>query len=221
MGHPRRLALVRGNVPRWLLNGLAAVYALLVVGRYVDVIAPSLFGRPISLYWDVPQIPRFVWVTASSLPWWANVLALLAVAALAWGCHRLLRGAMQWLVDGMQPLLQRPAPRFVTAAVTAALTLLVAANYAGVRATWPYVSKPVMPTYWKEMKLVLEAMSPASVARKLPASTVIDASLAQPIDRVLAGLRARDVHLVFLESFGAVLYDQPDAAAAVDDARTA
>ena len=213
------LLAVRGAVPRWLLNGLAAFYALLVLGRYVDVIAPSLFGRPISLYWDVPQIPRFVWVTAAGLPWWADALAVLALAAMVWGFHRLLRGAMQGLVDGTQALLLRPGRRWVTAAVTAALTLLVAANYAGVQATWPYVSKPVMPTYWREMKLVFDAASPDSVARALPAATVVDDSLARPADRVLASLGGRDVHLVFLESFGAVLYDQPDVVAAVDAVR--
>ncbi len=207
---------LRGQPPRRLLNLLAALYALLVLGRYVDVVAPSLFGRPISLYWDVPQIPRFLWVTAAGLPWWATALALLAVALAAWGFHRLLRGAMQMMLDGAQPLLQRRA----TWAVTGAVTLLVAANYAGVQATWPYVSKPVMPTYWKQMMLVIDAASPESLARALPPSTVIDDALARPSDRVLAGLAGRDLHLVFLESFGAVLYDDPQAAAAVEATRS-
>lgn len=207
--------LLRGELPRWLLNGLAAVYALLVLGRYVDVVAPSLFGRPISLYWDVPQLPRFLWVTASGLPWWASALALLVIGLLVWGFHRLLRGAMCTLADGAGPLLRSRAAW----AVTALLTLLVAANYAGVQATWPYVSKPVMPTYWKQLKLVLDAASPEQLARALPASTVIDEALARPADRVLAGLGGRDLHLVFLESFGAVLYDDPQAAAAVEATR--
>jgi hypothetical protein len=37
---------------------LATLYALLILGRYVDVVAPSLLGRAISLYWDVPQLPQ-------------------------------------------------------------------------------------------------------------------------------------------------------------------
>ncbi len=205
----------RGRPPRWLLNWLAAVYALLVVGRYVDVVAPSLFGRPISLYWDVPQLPRFLWVTASGLPWWAVALAALALVAMALGFHRLLRGAMQLLADAAPPLLRWRA----TWLATAALTLLVAANYAGVRATWPFVSKPVMPTYWKQLMLVRDAGSPESVARALPATTVVDDALARPADRVVAALGGRDLHLVFLESFGAVLYDRPDAAAAVEATR--
>lgn len=206
---------LRGMPPRWWLNLVAAVYALLVLGRYVDVVAPSLFGRPISLYWDVPQLPRFLWVTAAGLPWWASALAVLAVAGLALGFHRLLRGAIRMLAEGARPMLKRR----VTWLVTAVLTLLVMANYAGVQATWPYVSKPVMPTYWKQLMLVRDAYSPDSIARALPPSTVVDDALAQPSDAVLAALGGRDLHLVFLESFGAVLYDRPEAAAAVEGTR--
>ncbi len=198
---------LRGRPPARLVHGLAIVYALLVLGRYVDVVAPSLFGRPISLYWDVPQLPRFLWVTASGLPWWATALALLAIGLLAWGFHRLLTLAMRVLADGIRPYVRT---RWLWA-LTAALTLVVAANYAGVQATWPYISKPVMPTYWKQLALIRDAGSADTVARALPPRTVIDDALAQPSDRVLAALGGRDLHLFFLESFGAMLYDRPEA----------
>lgn len=198
---------LRGRPPTRLVHGLAVVYALLVLGRYVDVVAPSLFGRPISLYWDVPQLPRFLWVTASDLPWWATALALLVIGLLAWGFHRLLTLAMRVLADGIRPYVRT---RWLWA-LTAALTLVVAANYAGVQATWPYISKPVMPTYWKQLALIRDAGSPDTVARALPPRTVIDDALAQPSDRVLAALGGRDLHLFFLESFGAMLYDRPEA----------
>lgn len=198
---------LRGRPPTRLVHGLAVVYALLVLGRYVDVVAPSLFGRPISLYWDVPQLPRFLWVTASDLPWWATALALLVIGLLAWGFHRLLTLAMRVLADGIRPYVRT---RWLWA-LTASLTLVVAANYAGVQATWPYISKPVMPTYWKQLALIRDAGSPDTVARALPPRTVIDDALAQPSDRVLAALGGRDLHLFFLESFGAMLYDRPEA----------
>ena len=31
---------------------LAAAWMALVLGRYVDVMSPALYGRPINLYWD-------------------------------------------------------------------------------------------------------------------------------------------------------------------------
>lgn len=206
---------LRGRPPLRMLDGLAVVYALLVLGRYVDVVAPSLFGRPISLYWDVPQLPRFLWVTASGLPWWATALALLAVALLAWGLQRLLRLAMRFMVEGMIPIARQ---RWLWA-LNAALAVLVAANYAGVQATWPYLSKPVMPTYWKQLALIRDAGSPDSIAQALPGATVVDAALRRPADQVLAALGGRDLHLFFLESFGAVLYDRPEAALATAASR--
>ncbi|MEX1167064.1 MAG: hypothetical protein WEK74_09395, partial [Hydrogenophaga sp.] len=42
----------RPGVPsRRTLWGLSVAVLVLVLGRYADVTAPSLFGRPISLYW--------------------------------------------------------------------------------------------------------------------------------------------------------------------------
>ncbi|MGY9107329.1 MAG: sulfatase-like hydrolase/transferase, partial [Alphaproteobacteria bacterium] len=38
-----------GARAQWLL---AALVLLFVIGRYVDVTAPALFGRRIDLYWD-------------------------------------------------------------------------------------------------------------------------------------------------------------------------
>lgn len=198
---------LRHRLPTRLFDVLAVIYALLVLGRYVDVVAPALFGRPISLYWDVPQLPRFLWVTASGLPWWVTALALLAIVLLVWGFHRLLTLAMRVAADGLRPYARQ---RWLWA-LNAVLAGVVAANYAGVQATWPYISKPVMPTYWKELRLIRDASSPESVARALPARTVVDDALAQPPGRVLAALGGHDLHLFFLESFGAMLYDRPEA----------
>lgn len=72
------LAMVawRGKLSSRALSVFALTYFLLVLGRYGDVTVPSLFGRPINLYWDGAQIPRFLWVSAQSwrggkaLLWW-------------------------------------------------------------------------------------------------------------------------------------------------------
>jgi hypothetical protein len=56
--------------------------------------------------------------------------------------------------------------------------LLVSANLAGVRATWPIVAKPVLPTYWRQAQLLATAFSPQRQASLLPASTAVDAALA-------------------------------------------
>lgn len=206
---------------RRLSNGVAAAitfgYLLLVLGRYVDVTVPSLFGRPLNLFWDIPQIPRFLWVSAQSLPWWANVGALAAVALLFGGLFAALRRAV--VVVAREAVPYALATRWVWA-VTALAVVIAAANYAGVRATWGFVSKPVVPTYWRQARLLVAGLLPGVAKAVVPESSVIDADMATMTattttgtpPRALAALRGRDVVLLFLESYGAVLYDDARAA---------
>ncbi|MEY2920325.1 MAG: hypothetical protein RL261_1630, partial [Pseudomonadota bacterium] len=80
----------RGALSRRATGLLAGAYLLLVLLRYADVTVPALFGRAVNLYWDVPQIPRFIWVALQGGAWWQTVLALTVLALLGWGLHRLL-----------------------------------------------------------------------------------------------------------------------------------
>jgi hypothetical protein len=95
-------------------------------------------------------------------------------------------------------------------AVTGAAVVLVTLNYAGLKATWPLVSKPVLPTYVRQADILLTTLSPARLAEALPPSTLLEAALAAP-RQALAGLRDRDVFLMPLESYGAVTYDHAQA----------
>ncbi|MCE2680871.1 MAG: sulfatase-like hydrolase/transferase [Burkholderiales bacterium] len=206
---------IAGPAPRRLLGAMAGVYLLLVVGRYADVVVPHLLGRPVNLYWDMPQIPRFLWVTAGGLPWWVTVIALLLVCALVWLFHRSLHLAMQVVAQAVSPVARHTA----FWCVLLPLGGLASANYAGVQATWCCVSKPVVPTYWSETVKLWDAFFPERVARLLPATTVIDEALAKPAEEVLVGLNHRDLMLIFLETYGAVLYDVPEAVAATSTTR--
>ena len=60
----------RGRLSRGAVATLSVGYGLLVLGRYFGVTVPTLFGRPVNLYWDGQQIPRFLWVSAKESPWW-------------------------------------------------------------------------------------------------------------------------------------------------------
>lgn len=207
---------VRRSISKMALFLMAVLYLLLVLGRYLDVTAPSLFGRAVNLYWDIPQIPRFIWVTAAENPWWLSALVGVAITLFLWGLFRLIRGAMAMVMAHALPF--AVAHRWVWL-LTAAAVLLAAANYAGVRATWPYVSKPVVPTYWNQFVLLWQANSSEELNRALPAQTVIEEALQDA--KSLSALQNKDVYLIFLESFGAVLYDNPEARARTERGRAA
>ena len=205
---------IRGLPGRKALVTMAAVYLLLVLGRYLDVTAPSLFGRAINLYWDVPQLPRFLLVTVTKLPLWLTATALAAATLFIWGLLRLIQWSMTCVAQWTQPRARAPW----IWCISLMLLALAAANYAGVRATWPYVSKPVIPTYWHQATLIHNALSADRLAATLPVSEAITRAMARP-EEALAGLRGQDVMLIFLESFGAVLYDRPVARQAGEEGR--
>lgn len=212
-----------GAVPPRALSWMAALYTLMVLGRYGDVVSPALFGRPVNLYWDGLQIPRFLWVSAQAAPWWLSVLVVLMAGVLLWALHALVRRGL-WVVahEAAPTALRSPA----ALAASGFFALSAVGNYAGVQATWPYISRPVLPAWMHQAGLVADALSPARVAEILPPATVVDqamtASAAAPVaERPLALLAGRDLFLVMLESVGAITYDDARMAAVLAPRRQA
>ncbi|AOF81083.1 sulfatase family protein [Methyloversatilis sp. RAC08] len=210
------IAAARGAPSPRVLAGFTVVFMLLVLGRYGDVTVPALFGRPVNLYWDGQQIPRFLWVSAQSLPAWMSAAAVAAVVLLAYAIYRLFGMLIRIAARDAAPYALRTRWAQV---VTVLAVLLVAANIAGVRATWPVVSRPIVPTYWRQATLLTTIFTGQGVAQILPRADALDAALAAPPGSALAGLRGSDVYLMPLESYGAVAYDNPEAAARLRPAR--
>ena len=198
----------------WALRGFTLAYLILMLGRYIDVTAPSLFGRPVNFYWDGLQIPRFLWVSAQERPGWQVALILAAVALLFFTLYRAVRWAIGRVAREAVPYALHH--RWTWALTLAAVALSVA-NHAGVRATWPVVSKPVIPTYWRQAQLLVTALQPRRIDEVLPARTSIDQALEQA--DALVALRGRDVAMILLESVGAIVVDNPRAKAALQPVR--
>ncbi len=197
------------------LGVISAVYLLMAFGHYADVVVPNLLGRPVNLYWDVPQLPRFVWVTVQGLPMWLTVLVTLLACAAVWAYFRLLRVAIYTVSNAVQPVAR--TLWFWSALMLAGAVVLL--NYSEDPDKPTFVSKAVLPVYWKEAMKLLDILVPSRKAQLLPATTVIDETLANPHSPALAALNNRDVHMIFLETYGAVLYDQKDSSAAVAHTR--
>jgi hypothetical protein len=199
-----------GAVSRRLVIVLSLVYLLLVVGRYVDVTAPALFGRSINLYWDAPQLPRFLAVVGQHLAVWQSLALAFVVALAVWGLYRLVRLLIAAAARDAVPLALRSR---LALGATAAAVGLVSLNAVGVQATWPFVSKPVAPTFVRQAEILLTASSPTRLAAALPPSP--------PFDSDLAALRGADVKVIFLESYGATVFDDPASRERLAAARAA
>ena len=204
------LAALRGPLSPRGVALFSVVYLVLVAGRYGDVTVPALFGRPVNLYWDGQQVPRFLWVSAKGLPLWQSLAFMAALVLLVWGLYRAIRWAFAVIAREAVPvaLRSRLLLGFSIAAVGVAL-----ANLAGWQASWPYISRPVLPTYVRQAVLLGNAFLPGRLDKALPASPAFDTGV--------QGLQGADVKLVMLESYGAVAFDNPRALLQLAPARAA
>jgi sulfatase-like protein len=184
---------------------LAALMFVLTIGRYADVTAPALYGRPVNLYWDARHLP--------------NVGAMLAEVAKPWMLAAFLAGLVAFvaLIGGALYFALARVERSLTDArsrrpLGALAAVLVAAYFVGyvLEPIGYWFSAPVLATYRDQLAFVLEARSDTA-RRALP-----DRPLA-PSD--LGRVRGADVLLIFLESYGAVTYDSPPIAEMVANGR--
>lgn len=208
----------RGVPSPRLLSALTAIYLLLVLGRYADVAVRQWFGRTLNLYWDVPQIPRFLLVAARDWPAWQLAALVACIALSAWALARIVRWAIGEAAQRAAPYaLQR---RWVLAGSLAvgAMVLLQLGNATALGALTggaKWMSMPVTPIVWRQAGVLATAFSPSAMARALPTATSVEMALAAPDGQSLAGLAGRDVYILMLESYGATVYDEPRAAAAL------
>ena len=200
----------RGTLSRGQVLALAIGYLLLVFGRYFDTTAPALFGRDINLYWDALQIPRVVWVSLKSYSLWVSVLMVGAVLALIWLVFKVLHLCITVAARDAAPYaLAKPWLLFVTLAAVA----VSVANVAGVVATWPYISKPVLPTYIRQAKLLGTAFAERHQQKALAPSPAFDSDL--------GALRGADVNLFLLESYGRIVFSNAEMHAQLKPSRDA
>ena len=187
---------------------LSLFYFALAFGRYVDTTAPALFGRAVNLYWDGWQVPRLLWVMAKNQPLWVTLAAALALVVLVVAVYAAIKWALRTTVTTVAPFALK---RSWALALSAFMLAISIANLLGVHATWPYISRPVIPTYWQQAKILSAALQNGG--------TVVPDS--PPFTSDLARLNGADFKLFFLESYGAVTYDNADAARALAPARAA
>ena len=190
------------------LSVFTGLYLLIVIGRYTDVTVPALFGRELNLYWDGHQIPKFLEVASQALAGWQIVAILLAIVLGAWFLTWLIRTCIRTLANHAVPYALRSPILLV---ITVFWMGMVAGNVMKVEATWPYISRPVVPIYMRQADLLLTAFLPSRLAKVLPASP--------PLTSDLGVLKGAEVKMLFLESYGATTYEHPEIFKAIDPVR--
>ena len=187
-------------VQRRVVKGLAAVWVALVIGRYLDVMAPALYGRPINLYWDARHLSAVASMLTDSIPAGliAGVLAVTVAGLVA--AYFIAR----WAWDAVAASLAHAWDRRILA-VSAALLLAVwgAERASGYTPAHPRFSPTVSQAYWRHARILGTQLVSHSAA-------VVTSREATQSD--LQNVRGADVYLVFVESYGAVSFDRRDVA---------
>jgi hypothetical protein len=187
-------------------RALAALWTVLVMGRYADVTAPALYGREVNLYWDLQHVSNVAAMLARAAPPWLVVAFVAAAAAVVGIVYTLSSWALARAARAM-PYQRVRRVTVWTAAVS--LLLFVGQEIAGVEepeAAW--FSYPVTASYTRHIRLA---------ARTLSARSTIAASPSMESD--LARIRGADVLLVFVESYGAVSWERPEFSTPLEPAR--
>lgn len=185
---------------------LTLLVLALVLGRYAEVTAPALYGRPINLYWDGQHVPKVAAMLAEVGPWWLAGALAMALAALFAG----LIAGIAWCLGAVAGALEARTGRYAVGAVAAAL---VGPYAAGHWLDWPVrhrYSLPVSATYWQQARFIVDAAT-ADPNRALPGLALPHSDFGR--------IEGDDVLLMFLESYGAVTYDEPELARRVSPAR--
>ncbi len=176
---------------RWCL---ILVTLALVAGRYADITAPALFGRRIDLFWDAPHLPRVAAMVAESMPAWHLALytcgLLLLTAAIVFGVMR--------SIDALSLAAARNGFRRGLAGLAVCAIGVYGIGIASTRVTTErWFALPVTPVY-------------AQQAAFLSKATRTDETAAKPLARSnLKALRGADAFLLFLESYGAGVFETP------------
>lgn len=186
--------------------GLTVLVLALLIGRYAEVTAPALYGRPVNLYWDSQHLPKVAAMLAEVGPWWLVGSLLFAIAALVFA----LIAAIAWCFNAVGTALRTAVGRRVVGVVGAVVVgTYVLGNVLDWRVRHLY-SLPVAVTFWQQVRFAVAAAT-ADPQRDLHGVALPSAGLAR--------LEGDDVLLMFLESYGAVTYDAPAIARVVAPAR--
>ncbi len=70
-----------GSLSSRALRWLGAAWVMLVIGRYADVTAPALYGRPINLFWDLRHVSAVAAMLVRVASW--RIVLLVVAAAVA------------------------------------------------------------------------------------------------------------------------------------------
>jgi len=198
-----RAQMITAPAAARILGGLVTALALL---NLVDAATPTLLGRDLNLYWDLPHLPSLFGLAGEAAGFWRMAGVITAIA----GAIVLLISGTAWAWRQVLPVL---ADRRIALGFAVLLGVML-----DVTVVMPAEERPLATG----LALDIVRQSAALVRGHLAASgggryaKALD--VPAPPRSNLAGLKRRDVYLVYLESYGTTVFDTPEFRAGISDA---
>src|SRR6516164_1071688 len=179
-----------------ILAGIVAALALL---NLVDAATPTLLGRDLNLYWDLPHLPSLFGLAGEAAGFWrmAGVIAVLA-------------GAIVLLVVGTAWAWRQALPVLADRRIALGFAVLLGVAL-DVTAFVPVEDRPLAAGLGLDIVRQGAALAQGRLAATRGAGPYAEALAGPPPPHSnLAGLKRRDVYLVYLESYGTTVFDTPE-----------
>ncbi len=200
------LAVAHQRAERLARRLLPTLWVLLVAGHYLDVTAPGLYGRDFNLYWDSRHLGNVAAMLARAVPAWRIAAAVSGLIIAIGAVYLLARLALRHLAAAVQHRRARLALGTAAALVVAVFAAQQFAPFAR-----PAFADPAAGAYLRQARYVVAMAGAGGASPVLGDSPDFSADL--------RGLDGADVVLVFLESYGAITFDNPAFAEALAASR--
>jgi hypothetical protein len=188
---------------RWLLAVLILLAALL---QAADAVVLGVFDRQLDLYFDLPHLPSLLALFAATAGPWHAIAAATAVLLAAAALVALIARAIAASERALRP------PRHAAAVLVLVLLLAAAAPLVRLAEPEPVLAARTTPVVLAQAARLWRAFR---VMHGYDARYAAALAAPQPPPGALPGLKRRDVYLVFFESYGTVVLDEPRYAAVV------
>jgi hypothetical protein len=180
-------------------RNLAVLVVVMALLNLVDAATPTLLGRDLNLYWDLPHLPSLFGLAGEAAGFWRMAGA---IAVLAGAIFLLITGTI-WTWRLVLPVL---ADRRIALGFAILLGMVL-----DLTALMPAEERPLATG----LGLDIVRQSVALVQGRAAATSTggpYAAALAAPAPprSDLSGLKQRDVYLVYLESYGTTVFDTPE-----------
>jgi hypothetical protein len=202
------VAVVRPRMLSWRRTPLvlAAVVGAATLLNLVEAATPSFLGRDLNLYAGLQNLPSLFGAAGEATGFWRASLATVVLA----GALVLLTASAYWIWQQVLPAL---TDRGI--AIGAAILLGVALDIA---AFVPAAQRPLAVGFGADLIRQTAALARGwhTTAGSGGAYAAALATPAPPRSN-LAGLKQRDVYLVFIDSYGTTVFDTPDFRGGLED----